>query len=220
MLNKRVAYPVLGATETSPAPEAGLIPDNSCSPLPSNFQILPPAMTTDTPRPVPLLLPTLDPNHPDDDTPSDTNQSSNDKSSHPARRDFEEEDYTNGELALKSLMEKFECKSDEALLGFVLSIIENTFRLCGDVLPERAQEDVSRKLDLFKEYWLKNELPDIVKIRMTHLASALHKGHYDIANEIHLTLIVDHTAVVNQWMVAIKRIIQGAMKIEENTREM
>lgn len=213
LLNKRVAYPLSGVTETSSAPEVQLVTDSDGPPLCSNFQILPPASTTDTPRPVPLLLPMLDPNQLEDLT-SNLEPSSH---SSPVLEDLEKDDhFMNNDLALKSLMEKFKCGTDEELLDFVICSIEQTFRICGDALTERAQEEVSRKLDLFKECWLQSRLPDIVKIRMTHLASALHKGHYDIANEIHLTLIVDHTAVVNQWMVGIKRVVQEAMKRVNN----
>ncbi|GAB1604562.1 steroid receptor RNA activator 1-like [Argonauta hians] len=204
LLNKRVAYPMSNEKDASTTSldeqQAGELLNPECGPPPlGSVQILPPASNTKTPCPVPLLVPELT-----EHSGLDLSTSENNTNTTENLMEFPE--------AIDGLLGKLSLKTEEDLQEYVIKNINDVFEKCKGCLQVRATEEVKRKLDIFKESWDKGQLPDIVKVKMTHLACALEKGHYDIANEIHLTLMIDHTAEVNQWMVGIKRVIQQAMK--------
>ncbi|XP_036367586.1 steroid receptor RNA activator 1 isoform X2 [Octopus sinensis] len=212
LLNKRVAYPMSNdaadvANLSQNEEQTGALLNPGCGPPPlGNVQLLPPASNTNTPCPVPLLVPELTQH-----SGLDLSSSENNSNIPPGLIDFPE--------AIDGLLGKLSLKSEEELQEYVLNNINVVFEKCKGCLQVRTIEEVKRKLEIFKESWDKGQLPDIVKIKMTHLACALEKGHYDIANEIHLTLMIDHTAEVNQWMVGIKRVIQHAMKFQASLNQ-
>ncbi len=39
------------------------------------------------------------------------------------------------------------------------------------------------------------------------MCAALEEGHYSVADEIHVNLMVDHVSEVSRWMVGVKKLI-------------
>uniref|UniRef100_A0A0L8HMA9 SRA1/Sec31 domain-containing protein n=1 Tax=Octopus bimaculoides TaxID=37653 RepID=A0A0L8HMA9_OCTBM len=163
LLNKRVAYPMSNdaanaANLSQNEEQTGALLNPGCGPPPlGNVQLLPPASNTNTPCPVPLLVPELSQH-----SGLDLSSSENNSTIPPGLIDFPE--------AIDGLLGKLSLKSEEELQEYVLNNINVVFEKCKGCLQVRTIEEVKRKLEIFKESWDKGQLPDIVKIKMTHLA--------------------------------------------------
>ncbi|KAK3597698.1 hypothetical protein CHS0354_040074 [Potamilus streckersoni] len=184
-LNKRVAYPLspvnMASQKVTPL-------DPSSGPPMSPVQLLPPTSDTSMPTPVPLLIPTMVPTLPPC-LPGETTPSS--------KQD-----------RLEDLLKRLHLTDDKDMCNYTVDVFVDKLKQCAEELKERAAEEIKRKIELLKESWLSGKLSEVVKVKVTNLASALKELNFERANQIHLGLMVDHTAEVNHWMVGIKRIIQ------------
>ncbi|KAL3879198.1 hypothetical protein ACJMK2_031507 [Sinanodonta woodiana] len=185
-LNKRVAYPLSPVNIASQKVVTPL--DPSSGPPMSPVQLLPPTSDTSMPMPVPLLIPTMVPSFP----PSLSGETTP----------------SNKQERLEDLLKRLHLTDDKDMCNYTVGAFVDKLKQCAEELKERAAEEIKRKLDLLKECWLSGKLSEVVKVKVTNLASALKELNFDRANKIHLGLMVDHTAEVNHWMVGIKRIIQ------------
>lgn len=66
--------------------------------------------------------------------------------------------------------------------------------------------------------------PEPLTVRVfTHLflclVSELQSGHWDTADKIHLSLMVDHVTEVSHWMVGVKRLIAETRKLSPELLE-
>ncbi|XP_050416704.1 steroid receptor RNA activator 1 [Patella vulgata] len=182
-LNKRVAFPMSGSSPSG----GGVLLNPEQGPPKLDVQILPPATNLDTPTPVPVLVPSLVPN-PGTVEPS---------TAPPA---------CPGAQTLKSLISKLEIE----LIDLQKYIYDNLLKMVEefkDRLQGRASEDVKRRLDVMNSMWSEGKLSDLVQLKVGNLLQALKENDIKTANQLHISLMVDHTAEVNQWMVAIKRLI-------------
>ncbi|XP_014771443.1 steroid receptor RNA activator 1 [Octopus bimaculoides] len=234
LLNKRVAYPMSNdaanaANLSQNEEQTGALLNPGCGPPPlGNVQLLPPASNTNTPCPVPLLVPELSQH-----SGLDLSSSENNSTIPPGLIDFPE--------AIDGLLGKLSLKSEEELQEYVLNNINVVFEKCKGCLQVRTIEEVKRKLEIFKESWDKGQLPDIVKIKMTHLACGMSKIFNLIKSSLSLELMAVTSLYidlnmrpiafnqkhqlqgladwVNQWMVGIKRVIQHAMKFQASLNQ-
>ncbi|RLW02882.1 hypothetical protein DV515_00007022 [Chloebia gouldiae] len=67
--------------------------------------------------------------------------------------------------------------------------------------------DIGRRLTVLKDAWAQGKLSAPVRKRMSLLVQELQQQHWDAADEIHRSLMVDHVNEVSQWMVGVKRLI-------------
>uniref|UniRef100_A0A3B4X1P8 Steroid receptor RNA activator 1 n=1 Tax=Seriola lalandi dorsalis TaxID=1841481 RepID=A0A3B4X1P8_SERLL len=72
---------------------------------------------------------------------------------------------------------------------------------------DQVCNDVAKRLRFLEDSWRSGRLSLPVRRRMDTLAQELQLGHWDAADEIHRSLMVDHVTEVSQWMVGVKRLI-------------
>uniref|UniRef100_A0A8C5E6X9 Steroid receptor RNA activator 1-like n=1 Tax=Gouania willdenowi TaxID=441366 RepID=A0A8C5E6X9_GOUWI len=75
------------------------------------------------------------------------------------------------------------------------------------LVQDQVCNDVEKRLLLLDDSWRAGKLSLPVRRRMEALSLELRAGHWDSANEIHRSLMVDHVTEVSQWMVGVKRLI-------------
>ncbi|XP_064609383.1 steroid receptor RNA activator 1-like [Liolophura sinensis] len=189
VLNKRVAFPLSGPTNIPASSDSGdgsLLPPESGPPVTSGVLLLPPALDTTTPLPVPLVVPNLVPASP------------------PVSPTLGTDKLTE---SVERCMERLGCSTDGEFLTLVEGHLQTAFESCKECLKERAKEEIRKKMLLFREAWEQNNISSPVKVKMSYLAIALTEKRFAAAFDIHLGLMVDYTAEVNNWMVGIKRLI-------------
>ncbi|NXP10093.1 SRA1 protein, partial [Thinocorus orbignyianus] len=77
-------------------------------------------------------------------------------------------------------------------------------RLC---FQKQVCDDIGRRLTLLGDAWAQGKLSAPVRKRMSLLVQELQQQHWDAADEIHRSLMVDHVNEVSQWLVGVKRLI-------------
>ncbi|KAM5299166.1 steroid receptor RNA activator 1 [Ctenodactylus gundi] len=95
----------------------------------------------------------------------------------------------------------------EALIEDVLRPLEQALEDCRGHTKRQVCDDISRRLVLLQEQWAGGKLSASVKKRMVLLVQELSSHHWDAADDIHRSLMVDHVTEVSQWMVGVKRLI-------------
>lgn len=201
LLNKRVAFPATNqGQENKVANTSATLNPSEPPPLP--VHILPPAANTATPTPVPLLIPTLQIGDPSQTEPTPSSGSS-------TSIDCEN---------LADILERLQIPSSEGLQDFIKQTFDEAVSKCTKLQP-RVLEDINRKLQLFMEMWTAGQLSESVKCRMCKMAEDISKGLYENAWKVHLNLMVDYTAEVNQWMVGIKRLIHELKESSSQCKE-
>ncbi|XP_007517655.1 steroid receptor RNA activator 1 [Erinaceus europaeus] len=109
----------------------------------------------------------------------------------------------------------------ETLLEDVLTPLEQALEDCHGHTKKQVCDDISRRLALLQEQWAAGKLSVPVKRRMALLVQELSRHHWDAADDIHRSLMVDHVTEVSQWMVGVKRLIaeKRTLSSEEETNE-
>ncbi|XP_010147906.1 PREDICTED: steroid receptor RNA activator 1, partial [Eurypyga helias] len=67
--------------------------------------------------------------------------------------------------------------------------------------------DMGRRLTVLGEAWAQGKLSAPVRKRMSLLVQELQQQHWDAADEIHRSLMVDHINEVSQWLGGVKHLI-------------
>ncbi|NXW34902.1 SRA1 protein, partial [Phaetusa simplex] len=68
-------------------------------------------------------------------------------------------------------------------------------------------DDIARRLAVLGDAWAQGKLSAPVRKRMSLLVQELQQQHWEAADEIHRSLMVDHVNEVSQWLVGVKRLI-------------
>ncbi|XP_067348521.1 steroid receptor RNA activator 1 isoform X1 [Channa argus] len=89
----------------------------------------------------------------------------------------------------------------------VVSVLDRALAACRQTVKDQVCNDVAKRLHLLEDSWRKGKLSLPVRRRMDTLAQELQLGHWDSADDIHRSLMVDHVTEVSQWMVGVKRLI-------------
>uniref|UniRef100_A0A8C5ED03 Steroid receptor RNA activator 1 n=1 Tax=Gouania willdenowi TaxID=441366 RepID=A0A8C5ED03_GOUWI len=97
-----------------------------------------------------------------------------------------------------------QCEPD---VEVVLSSLNRALATCRQSVKDQVCNDVEKRLLLLDDSWRAGKLSLPVRRRMEALSLELRAGHWDSANEIHRSLMVDHVTEVSQWMVGVKRLI-------------
>ncbi|XP_076993306.1 steroid receptor RNA activator 1 isoform X2 [Tamandua tetradactyla] len=116
----------------------------------------------------------------------------------------------------------FPIMESETPLEDVLRPLEQALEDCRGHMRKQVCDDISRRLALLQEQWAGGKLSMPVKKRMTLLVQELSSRQWDVADDIHRSLMVDHVTEVSQWMVGVKRLIAEKRSLssgEEATEE-
>ncbi|KAL4230444.1 hypothetical protein ACF0H5_010826 [Mactra antiquata] len=160
------------------------------APPASPVHLLPPSEDISTPQTVPLLVPGLIPSSP----PKTENQV-------PDNMQLDDE-------SLNEVMSRLSLTEGSQLLQHTVDTLLQVLDKYKNILTTKVIEDIKKKVEIFEDKWKNSSLSDIVKVRITQLATALLNEDTDKANHLHLALMVDHIAEVSQWMMGVKRLLQ------------
>ncbi|KAM9332516.1 steroid receptor RNA activator 1 isoform 2-T2 [Pholidichthys leucotaenia] len=89
----------------------------------------------------------------------------------------------------------------------VMLVLNEALTNCRRSVRDQVCNDMAKRLRLLEDSWRSGRLSILVKRRMGTLALELRSAHWDAADEIHRSLMVDYVTEVSQWMVGVKRLI-------------
>ncbi|NWZ58535.1 SRA1 protein, partial [Haliaeetus albicilla] len=91
--------------------------------------------------------------------------------------------------------------------GAVLAPLREALAACRPTVQKQVCDDIGRRLTVLGDAWAQGKLSAPVRKRMGLLVRELQQQHWDAADEIHRSLMVDHVNEVSQWLVGVKRLI-------------
>ncbi|XP_049448631.1 steroid receptor RNA activator 1 isoform X6 [Epinephelus fuscoguttatus] len=109
-------------------------------------------------------------------------------------------------------------ESEPDVEGVVL-VLTRALAACRHTVKDQVCNDVAKRLRLLEDSWRSGRLSQPVRRRMHTLSLELQSGHWDSADEIHRSLMVDHVTEVSQWMVGVKRLIAETRKLSPELLE-
>ncbi|XP_068435786.1 steroid receptor RNA activator 1 [Clinocottus analis] len=89
----------------------------------------------------------------------------------------------------------------------VVLVLNRALDACRSTVKDQVCSDVAKRLRLLEDSWRSGRLSLPVRRRMDTLSRELQSGHWDSADDVHRSLMVDHVTEVSQWMVGVKRLI-------------
>ncbi|XP_051487067.1 steroid receptor RNA activator 1 isoform X2 [Apus apus] len=89
----------------------------------------------------------------------------------------------------------------------VLAPLWEALDTCRPTVQKQVCDDIGRRLTVLGDAWAQGKLSAPVRKRMSLLVKELQQQHWDMADEIHRSLMVDHVNEVSQWLVGVKRLI-------------
>ncbi|NXJ69421.1 SRA1 protein, partial [Rostratula benghalensis] len=89
----------------------------------------------------------------------------------------------------------------------VLAPLREALATCRPAVQKQVCDDIGRRLTVLGDAWAQGKLSAPVRKRMSLLVQELQQQHWDAADEIHRSLMVDHVNEVSQWLVGVKRLI-------------
>ncbi|XP_018517450.1 steroid receptor RNA activator 1 [Lates calcarifer] len=101
----------------------------------------------------------------------------------------------------------------------VVLVLNRALAACRQTVKDQVCNDMAKRLRLLEDSWRSGRLSLPVRRRMDTLAQELQSGHWDVADEIHRSLMVDHVTEVSQWMVGVKRLIAETRKLSPELLE-
>ncbi|KAM6911382.1 steroid receptor RNA activator 1 isoform 2-T2 [Lycodopsis pacificus] len=113
---------------------------------------------------------------------------------------------------MRSQRDDSQSESEPDVEGVVL-VLNLALDTCRATLEDQVCSDVAKRLRLLEDSWRSGRLSLPVRRRMDTLSLELEAGHWDSADEIHRSLMVDHVTEVSQWMVGVKRLIAETRKL-------
>ncbi|XP_064017416.1 steroid receptor RNA activator 1 isoform X2 [Pogoniulus pusillus] len=101
-----------------------------------------------------------------------------------------------------------DCSEERGLpADAVLAPLKEALAACRARVQKQVCDDIGRRLTVLGNAWAQGKLSAPVRKRMTLLVQELQQQHWDAADEIHRSLMVDHVNEVSQWLVGVKRLI-------------
>ncbi|XP_060630136.2 steroid receptor RNA activator 1 [Anolis sagrei] len=96
---------------------------------------------------------------------------------------------------------------EDCAMEDVLSPLNEALDNCRKTLRKQVCDDIGKRLVILQQMWEQGKLSAPVRKGMRILIHEFKNQHWDAADEIHRSLMVDHVTEVNQWMVGVKRLI-------------
>uniref|UniRef100_T2M5I9 Steroid receptor RNA activator 1 n=1 Tax=Hydra vulgaris TaxID=6087 RepID=T2M5I9_HYDVU len=109
-------------------------------------------------------------------------------------------------------------ENDNELLESTIKNLQECKEKCLCRLNSRNSDEINKKIISFQQSWLLGKLSAIVKLQMSELAIALMMMDFTKADQIHKSLILDHSNEVTSWIVGIKKLVVTSQQtlIENN----
>ncbi|KFQ53059.1 Steroid receptor RNA activator 1, partial [Pelecanus crispus] len=82
----------------------------------------------------------------------------------------------------------------------VLAPLKEALDACRPTVQKQVCNDIGRRLTVLGDMWAQGKLSAPVRKRMSLLVQELQQQHWDAADEIHRSLMVDHVNEVSQWL--------------------
>ncbi|NWU89677.1 SRA1 protein, partial [Upupa epops] len=98
----------------------------------------------------------------------------------------------------------------------VLVPLQEALAACRPTVQKQVCDDIGRRLVVLEDAWAQGKLSAPVRKRMSLLVQELQQQHWDTADEIHRSLMVDHVNEVSQWLVGVKRLIAETRSLPGN----
>ncbi|KAK9537060.1 hypothetical protein VZT92_006797 [Zoarces viviparus] len=119
---------------------------------------------------------------------------------------------------MRSQRDGNQSESEPDVEGVVL-VLNLALDTCRATVKDQVCSDVAKRLRLLEDSWRSGRLSLPVRRRMDTLSLELEAGHWDSADEIHRSLMVDHVTEVSQWIVGVKRLIAETRKLNPELLE-
>ncbi|XP_033335276.2 steroid receptor RNA activator 1 [Megalopta genalis] len=87
-------------------------------------------------------------------------------------------------------------------------------------MSKTKAEEVKRRLDALKAAWVEDKLSDVICKNILDLSKALQEGNADKADQIHLTLMMQHASLCSPWIPGIRHIILGLKNKQQDSNAM
>ncbi|XP_046490704.1 steroid receptor RNA activator 1 [Neodiprion pinetum] len=68
-------------------------------------------------------------------------------------------------------------------------------------------DEIRRRLNIMKTAWVEDKLGESIRHSILELSNALRKKDVDNADKIHVSLMMDHTALCSSWIPGIRHMI-------------
>ncbi|CAD1469060.1 unnamed protein product, partial [Heterotrigona itama] len=75
------------------------------------------------------------------------------------------------------------------------------------ILEKSRTEELRKRLDLLKAVWLQDKLNNTIYKNVLDLSTALREGDIEKADEIHVSLMMQHASLCSTWIPGIRHII-------------
>lgn len=75
------------------------------------------------------------------------------------------------------------------------------------ILEKNRVEEVRKRLDVLKSMWLENKLNNVIYKKILDLSAALREGDIQKADQIHVSLMMQHASLCSSWIPGIRHII-------------
>ncbi|XP_033347288.1 steroid receptor RNA activator 1-like isoform X1 [Bombus vosnesenskii] len=93
----------------------------------------------------------------------------------------------------------------EEALNNVLKNLETV--ISEHILENGRIKEVKKRLDILKAVWLEDKLNNVIYKNVLDLSTALREGNIKKADEIHVSLMMQHASLCSAWMPGIRHII-------------
>ncbi|XP_076277605.1 steroid receptor RNA activator 1 [Lasioglossum baleicum] len=105
----------------------------------------------------------------------------------------------------------------EQALNDVLQSLETVI---DEHISKTKVEEVKKRLDILKAAWLEDKLSDVICKNILNLSKALQEGNVEKADQIHLSLMMQHASLCSPWIPGIRHIILGLKNKQQDASAM
>ncbi|XP_012150993.1 steroid receptor RNA activator 1 isoform X2 [Megachile rotundata] len=88
------------------------------------------------------------------------------------------------------------------------NVLENLDTVINEhILEKNRVEEVRKRLDVLKSMWLEDKLNNVIYKNILDLSAALREGDIQKADQIHVSLMMQHASLCSSWIPGIRHII-------------
>ncbi|KZC10746.1 Steroid receptor RNA activator 1, partial [Dufourea novaeangliae] len=86
-------------------------------------------------------------------------------------------------------------------------VLANFETVIDEHIDKSKADEVKKRLDILKAAWLENKLNNVIYKNILDLSKALKDGNVEEADQIHLTMMMQHASLCSPWIPGIRHII-------------